>query len=190
MYVSPQQVNLQVPYEIASASQAALVVTSSEENFSESQSWPVIPRNPVAFLTHTALSQLCAAELTGFHLGAPLPLFPVALNSDGSQNSCTNPAAPGSIVRIFLDGLGITSPAPLTGSINASPGVPLNLPIAELSGSGITIASAAAAVGSISGVWQLDLRIPSGAFGATPVLLSVDSVPSRDSLAIWVSSGT
>lgn len=44
-----------------------------------------------------------------------------ALNQDGSINSETNPAAPGSIVSIFATGLGTITPAPPDGSLVGFP---------------------------------------------------------------------
>jgi uncharacterized protein (TIGR03437 family) len=47
-------------------------------------------------------------------------LLPLAINSDGSINSCSNPAAPGSTVTIFLNGLGVTTPSQATGAVDPS----------------------------------------------------------------------
>src|SRR5581483_2834316 len=47
-------------------------------------------------------------------------LQPLALNADGTQNNCANPAAPGSTVTVFLNGFGVTSPAQTTGGISSS----------------------------------------------------------------------
>jgi uncharacterized protein (TIGR03437 family) len=91
------------------------------------------------------------------------------------------------VVRIFLAGLGVTVPAPVTGAVNTAPGVPLNLPITFVNGLAATVTSAIEAPGSISGVWQIDITIPANETGAIPVSLSVDSVPVRDTnLTIWM----
>jgi uncharacterized protein (TIGR03437 family) len=98
-----------------------------------------------------------------------------------------NRAPAGSVVRIFLAGLGVTAPAPVTGSVNPNPGTPLNLPITLGGGLAATVVSAVALPGSISGVWQVDVRMPANLYGAVPLSLSVDSVPVRDTnLAIWM----
>jgi uncharacterized protein (TIGR03437 family) len=116
--------------------------------------------------------------------GQPLPL---AFNSDGSRNTCSNPAIVGSVVRIFLAGLGVTVPAPVTGSVNPNPGIPLNLPITFSDGLAASVVSAVALPDSISGVWQVDVRMPSYQAGAVSVSLLVDSVPVRDTnLTIWM----
>ena len=186
MYVSPQQVNIQVPYAIAGAAQVNLILTSSDLGFSESNTLPVVARNPVVFLDLVppiASIETCALSMN--YSGGPLP---VAFNSDGSQNTCSNPAAPGSVVQVFLAGLGLAAPAPVTGSINTTPAASLNLPITFGGGLGATVASATAAPGSIAGVWQVDIRMPTNVYGAVAVSLSVDSVPVRDmNFTIWVN---
>jgi uncharacterized protein (TIGR03437 family) len=70
--------------------------------------------------------------------------------------------------------------------VNPSPGIPLNLPITFGGGLAAAVVSAVALPGSISGVWQVDLRMPANQTGAIPVSLLVDSVPVRDTnLTIW-----
>ena len=183
MYVSPQQINVQAPYEVANAAQAILTLTSSQMNESDSRTLPVTARSPVAFLDTVTSLASANCYLGGFYSGTPLPL---AFNSDGSRNTCSNPASVGSVVRLFLAGLGVTAPAPGTGSINPNPGTPLNLPITFGNNLPAAVVSAVALPGSISGVWQVDVRM-TGDTGAIPVSLLVDSVPVRDTnLTIWM----
>jgi uncharacterized protein (TIGR03437 family) len=185
LYVSPEQINVQVPYEIANSPQASLILTSSEMNLSDSRTLPVIARNPVAFLdTVTPLAVAiagCEMDVSFYGVGP----FPLAFNSDGSRNTCSNPARSGSVVRIFLAGLGVTVPTPVAGSINPNPGIPLNLAVTIGNGSAATVVSATAVPGSISGVWEVDVRLlPSLVIGM--ISLVVDSVPVRDTnLTIW-----
>jgi uncharacterized protein (TIGR03437 family) len=187
LYVSPQQINVQAPYEIAGASLATLTLTSQQISASDSRTLPVIARNPVAFLdTVTPPASLSYCLLNGLAYKGESEPLPLAFNSDGSRNACANPALVGSVVRIFLDGLGVTVPAPVTGSVNPNPGTPLNLPITFGGGLAATVVSAIALPGSISGVWQVDVRMPDQD-GAIPVSLFVDSVPVRDTnFTIWM----
>jgi uncharacterized protein (TIGR03437 family) len=61
-----------------------------------------------------------------------------------------------------------------------------NLPITFGGGLAATVVSAVALPGSISGVWQVDVRMPANLYGAVSVSLFVDSVPIRDTnLTIW-----
>ncbi len=185
LYVSQQQINVQAPYEIAASSQATVTVASSEFNQLDSASLLVTARNPSAFLDDTSPSSAVCEISGGQQYAGGAIAF--ALNSDGSQNTCTNPAAAGSLVSIFLNGLGLSVPTPVTGSINASPGTPLNLPVTLLAGTTATVVSAVAPPGSISGVWQVNVLTATSPTGAIALSLAVDSIPLRDgTLTIWV----
>jgi uncharacterized protein (TIGR03437 family) len=186
LYVSPQQVNFQTPFEIAGAAQANIAFASTQLNISDSRTLPIVASNPVAFLdTVTQLSSLtsCFGSLD-YVTGGALPL---AFNADGTRNGCTTPAAPGSVVTLFLAGLGVTSPAQVTGAIAPGPAVPLNLTIgATAEGLAAAVVSAFAPPGLISGVWQVGVRLPANLTGALPLSISVGGVPVRDaSLLVW-----
>jgi uncharacterized protein (TIGR03437 family) len=183
LYVGTQQINFQAPFEIAGAEQANIAFASTQLNLSDSLTLPIVALNPAAFLLTSTPPSPSNCPLDGYlYGGGP---FPLAFNADGSPNACTNPAAPGSVVTIFLNGLGVTSPAPVTGAVTPYPGVPLNLPITLLDGNQ-SVVSAGAASGSISGVWQVGIRIANES-GGVPVALSVDGIPLRDApLTIWV----
>jgi len=186
LYVSEQQVNVQVPYEIAGSPQTNVTLTYSDVNgnsVSDSRTLGVVASNPVAFL-----SQPSTVNQT----------FPLTLNTDGTVNSPTNPAAAGSVVTIFVDGLGLTSPPPITGLVNTSPVAPQSLPLvvtSYCSGTSCypapTFVSAGSATGSISGVTQVQLLAPAnphpgGAFQAI-FSLSAGSTAVRDmNLSFWV----
>jgi len=146
-----------------------------------------VASNPVAFIdTATSLASLASCPLINglSFTGGPEPL---AFNADGTRNSCANPTPPGSVVQILLDGLGVTSPAQATGAITPDPGQPLNLPFTFAGGLPATVVSASAVPGSISGVWQVAIRMPTNQTGAVSVSPSVNGVPVRDtSLTVWV----
>jgi len=72
-----------------------MTLTSSHVNESDSRTLAVTARNPVAFLdTVTPLASVDLSSncrLDGYaYGGGPLPL---AFNSDGTRNTCSNPAA-------------------------------------------------------------------------------------------------
>lgn len=188
--ISEQQINFQAPYEIAGSPRTNLTVTYADANgnsVSDSRTLNVAASNPVAFLSQT--SQQSFVNQT----------FPLTLNSDGSINSQSNPAAAGSVITMFLDGLGLTSPPPVTGMVNSSPSVPLKLPVTvtpDCTGTSCypapTFVSAGSLAGSISGVIQVQLRAPakSQPGGASQAIfsLSVDSAAVRDmNLSFWVN---
>jgi uncharacterized protein (TIGR03437 family) len=152
LYTGTRQINVQAPFEIAGATQASIAFADTQLNLSDSQTLPIVAINPAAFLDDgVALSSLSNCRLNGAqYSGGPIPL---AFNADGTRNSCTNPALPGSEVQIFLEGLGVAPFPQATGAITPSPGTPLNLPITFGGGLPATVVSAFAAPGSISGVW-------------------------------------
>jgi uncharacterized protein (TIGR03437 family) len=186
LYVSEQQVNFQVPYEIAGSPQTNVTLTYSDVNgnsISDSRTLGVVASNPVAFLSQPVTED---------------QNYPLTLNADGTVNSQTNPAAAGSVVTIFLDGLGLTSPPPLTGLVNVNASTPLNLPVAvtpfcvgTYCNPAPAFLSAGSLVGSISGVTQVQLRAPSNpnpSYALQAVFsLSAGSTPVRDmNLSFWV----
>ncbi len=121
LYTSGIQINLQVPYEISGQSQVTMLVTSqfASKPLSESYILAVVARQPSLFLSRAAYAGpiFGTAACNGQTLEG---LQPLALNADGTLNSCANPATPGSTVTIFLNGMGVTSPAQLTGAVSAS----------------------------------------------------------------------
>ena len=114
-------------------------------------------------------------------------VFHLALNANGTANSQNNPAAAGSVVTLFIDGLGLTSPP-----------APLNLPLAvtpycdgTFCYPAPTFVSASPAPGSISGVTQVQLLAPANPHPASAfeVVFSLSEGPTavRDTnLSFWV----
>jgi uncharacterized protein (TIGR03437 family) len=189
LYLSEQQINFQTPYELSGAPQANLVLTYADvngNNVSDSRTLDVAASSPVAFIPELA-PQAFPAENS-----------PLALNSDGTVNSTSNPAASGSKVTIFLDGLGVTSPAPATGAVTTGSSIPLNVPLTITPYcSGTTCypvpvsAVASTLPGSISGVTQVQLVMPANPYPPAPFQvifsLSAGSVAVRDlNLSLWV----
>lgn len=88
-----------------------------------------------------------------------------AWNQDGSLNSSGNPAAPGSVVAMFLTGAGQTTPAGVDGFVNTDPNslAAVALPIRSLiGGKPATVAYAGNSVGFVSGIVQVNLTVPAG----------------------------
>jgi len=120
LYASGDQINLQVPYEIAGQTQVTMQVSSQSVTPAVSESYilGVVARQPAAFVSEASFADTFfdAATCNGQTVAGVEAL---ALNADGSVNSCTNPAAPESTVMVFLDGMGVTAPAQATGAISA-----------------------------------------------------------------------
>ncbi|HYL78058.1 MAG TPA: cellulase family glycosylhydrolase [Bryobacteraceae bacterium] len=114
----------------------------------------------------------------------------VAANQDGSLNSTTMPAAPGSIVVLYATGYGQTSPPGVNGRPSqipeAQPAQPVSL---SIDGNPAEILYAAEAPGFV-GLLQIDARVPGAASGskprAVPVLLRVGIQSSIAGVTIWV----
>ncbi|HXS96079.1 MAG TPA: IPT/TIG domain-containing protein [Candidatus Limnocylindrales bacterium] len=181
LYTSATQINLQVPYEVAGQAQAAMQVSSREGSpgFSESYMLGVAEREPGVFVWPASftgpLADRAMCNGQGF-----AGLQPLAFNADGSMNTCTNPAAPGSMVTVFLNGVGVTAPAEATGMVIAST-LPVSPSALLVPGSGPAAPLATLTVaGAISGVVQA--RIPAA---ATSMVVQLE-VSSPTAPAYWV----
>jgi len=85
-----------------------------------------------------------------------------ALNQDGTVNSASNPAAPGSVVVLFGSGAGDMDPPAETGAVVSSSPLPRVIaPVSvEFAGETAEVLYAGAAPGLVSGVLQVNARIP------------------------------
>ncbi len=185
LYVSEQQINFQAPYDIAGSPETNVTVTYSDvsgNSVSDVRPVAVVASNPVAFLSQSSIVN---------------QTFPLTLNADGTVNSQTHPATAESVVSIFLNGLGVTSPSPVTGLVNTNPSIPLNLPLVVTPycvgtcSPAPAFVSAGSLAGSISGVTQVQLRAPSNPHPAAAFQvifsLSAGSTAVRDmNLSFWV----
>jgi uncharacterized protein (TIGR03437 family) len=191
LYTSGIQINLQVPYEIASQTQVTMRVSSqlAATPVSESYILGVVSLQPSVFLSGSNFALPMFGELAcnGTVYAGPQAL---AVNQDGSVNSCTNPARPGSIVSFFVNGLGATSPGLATGAINTTPPVAITPAVLSATGFALQI-STVAAPGAISSVAETSVQLYSKGF-SFPLLqvpLVVNGVQTREqSTYIWVTT--
>jgi uncharacterized protein (TIGR03437 family) len=105
LYVSASQINVAVPEPLASKAVAPLqtstVMQLTVNGASVQRQFPFAASNLNLFADLSANLIPCSAaevDANGFQ--------PVALNADGSRNSCTNPARYGSSVSFFVHGVG------------------------------------------------------------------------------------
>jgi uncharacterized protein (TIGR03437 family) len=84
----------------------------------------------------------------------------VALNADGTLNDCTNPAVAGSVVTVFLNGVGPVKPVQPTGVITSGPVVALTPAVDANAGPSILALSTSTVAGAITGVGQVKLQLP------------------------------
>ena len=156
LFESPHQLNVQVPFEVAGQGTATINIQNAGVSQPIATSTvPVLAASPSIFEV-PADSVGCTATYLG-------QLVTLALNQDGTVNGCSNPAKAGSTITIFVDGIGVTSPAQETGNVVSS-ATPLN-PQPTFSAPPPTLVLAEALVGSISGVYAFQIQVPgSGAY--------------------------
>ncbi len=182
LYVSGRQVNLQAPYEIAKDD---TVVVSK---LGESRTYRVQAWQPAPFLRgDPELTCNGAAPAAPGGVSYPRCFLSVgALNDDGALNTCATPAAPGSLVTVFLNGVGVAGTSLRSGFV--TPGdaiIPLALPVALDPPVGWD--SAQLQPGAVSSVWALRIRGPGTTAGFSSVRVTVDGVPAAGGpLTVWV----
>jgi uncharacterized protein (TIGR03437 family) len=186
LYSSSQQINVQVPYEIAGAStvQMQVVSTQIQNPVSETRTLGVVARQPAIFLSPAAL----ASPLPGWSTcggAAEFGQAALALNADGTVNDSTNPAVAGSAVTVFLGGFGAATPALATGAIAPGPAVALSPSLDPgYPFTGTTVIATKSLPGSITGVAQVQLQA-----GGQSVLLNgptLAGTPLRErAILIW-----
>lgn len=156
LYVGSNQINFQVPFE-APMNYAA---------------FPAVQVNGPSGTLTVLTNALPAIGL--FY--AATPPYAAALNQDGSVNSATNPAQPGSIVSLF--GTGEVFESGADGTI-ATGSAPLSQPdnrfqVFDSFGNELTLLYAGAAPGLIDGVFQLNVQLPPQDLDPTLTLHSVN----------------
>lgn len=161
-FVSPSQINAQMPYEVSSGQQASVVVADS----AGSSAGAPVTVNPVApglfqFGNNRAIVQ----------------------NPDGGLNDSNHPANTGDVVVAYLTGQGQVDNFVPTGQI--APTSPLSRPVrsvdATVGGRQADILFAGLTPGLI-GVLQVNLRVPNLNSGDYPVVVRVGGVPSPSAL--------
>lgn len=159
-FVSPNQINAQVPYETA-AGDAQVFVVRGGDTFSAPTTLRVGRVSPGIFVTS---------------LGAA-----VLKNANFSLVSATNPAAADEVLSIFGAGLGAVTPAVPSGAF--APAGPIALtaepPTVTVGGRDATVLASALAPGFV-GLYQVAIRMPQGvAAGNQPVILTIGGVRSN-----------
>lgn len=173
VYVSANQINAVVPYEVATLSTASVVVMNNSTNSATFQV-NITPTAPAIF----------SEGSNGSGQGA-------ILNQNLSVNNASNQAAPGSVIAIYATGEGQTTPAGVTGSVTPSTGSSFPKPVlpvtVTIGGQPATVLYAGEAPGFVSGVLQVNAMIPSGIGGGNqPVVLTIGGVASPNVITVAV----
>jgi uncharacterized protein (TIGR03437 family) len=173
-YAGPGQVNAVVPYEVASAT-AANVVVVYQGNASATFAIPVAAARPGIF-THTG---------SGTGQGA-------ILNQDQSVNGVLSPAARGSWISIYATGEGVTTPPGVDGRVSGYKGTPLPKTKAACSatigGQTANVNYCGEAPYFTAGVLQVNAQVPDSISpgSSVPVTITVGGVTSQANVTIVV----
>jgi uncharacterized protein (TIGR03437 family) len=137
-------------------------------------------------LTVTVDGQKSNSVLVGVAPSAPYVLSIV--NQDGRINSAAHPAPQGSVVTLYVTGLGLTSPLSQDGSVSAPP---LPVPAAGVSvfiqeEGPIQPQFVAAADGLIAGITQINVQIPVGTYPSNPNTVIVNVLVNDGSGQIYI----
>jgi uncharacterized protein (TIGR03437 family) len=164
-YVSPTQVNFQVPWELAGAAQVTLTVTVNGQS-SAPQAVNLAPVSPAIF----------SINASGSGQGAILNTSQLLVNS-------TNPAAPASTaIEIFATGLGPVNNQPPTGTATPLDGQATTTmsPNVTIGGISTQVLFSGLAPG-LTGVYQVNAAVPLGILpgSAVPVVISIGGSTSN-----------
>jgi trimeric autotransporter adhesin len=171
IYASATQINAIVPYEVAGRAGTRVSV--------------IVNKTPSAELLFS-VADTSPAIFTGTENGSGQGAI---VNQNGTVNSTNNPAAPGSTVSIYGTGGGQTDPPGVTGSVTTgTPPFPVlaATPVSvTIGGQNAQIEYAGAAPGLVSGVLQVNVKIPTNAgSGAVPIVVSVGGVNSQANVTV------
>jgi uncharacterized protein (TIGR03437 family) len=172
LYVSADQINAVAPFGLAGKT-----TTQIQLEYGQIKSEPLNVRvtglNPGIFTIDSSGSGQAAV-----------------LNEDGSVNSSTNPANPGSIVVLFATGAGLLDPQPEDGAVTRGtpPQAPSTLAYVGAGCMGEVLYSGSAPE-LVAGAIQINIRLPDdprcGA-GNVPVLLLIGGAPTQQLATVSV----
>jgi uncharacterized protein (TIGR03437 family) len=172
IYVQANQSAAVVPFDIAAFGQTtAQVQVQMNDTISPAFSVPVSATMPGVF----------SADSSGSGQGA-------IQNSDGSLNSAKNPAAAGSVIVLYLSGLGAMNPAEADGSLTPVP-VPvlLNSATVSIGGKPAKIVYQGPAPEAIAGLYQINCFVPDGTpSGNAAVVVTSAAIQSQAKLTVAV----
>ena len=169
-YVQENQINAQARATFPNSGKVELVVnpgTDAEKRFTVG-TYPTVETQP-AFFTYNGTS-VAAKFLDGSIVANPAVI------------AGARAARPGEIVQLFLTGLGVTNPVYQEGEINPGPTPLTHGVVVEINGQALEapdILYAGLAGQAISGLYQINIRIPAGvAAGDRPITVRVAGLSS------------
>jgi uncharacterized protein (TIGR03437 family) len=173
LYTSDGQVSVVVPFALAGHPTTTLQV-EYDAQVSDPLLLPVAASSPGIF----------TSDASGRGQAA-------VLNQDYSVNSATRPAARGSVIIVYATGAGQTIPVSEDGRIVGSDVLPAPVQSvsARVAGLNADVLYGGAAPGLVSGVLQVNVRIPDApdVAGPVPLLISVGTTPSQAGVIVWIA---
>ena len=188
LYVSTNQVTAQVPYEVTIGSGIAVVLTNGTNP-------------PANFTVTTAAAAPGVFTANGSGTGQAAAINTSASTGAVTLNSTTNPAKIGDTVSLYLTGEGNYNTSLLPGAVNTNTGfiVPATIsplpeisptPTVQIGGVDATAGVSYAGVvpGSIIGVLQINVAVPTGSStgAAVPVAVSIGGNSTQSGVTINV----
>ncbi len=168
LYVSSTQISAAVPYGIAGRA-STIVQVEYKGTLS----------NPINLRVAEAQPGIFTLDPGG--QGA-------ILNQDGTTNSVTNGAEPGSVISFYGTGEGQTSPAGVTGGLISST---LSHPVAGVSvtvgGEPATVTYAGSAPGTLAGFLQVNVQLPTDLTRGAPARLVLKVGTAQSQNGVFVS---
>jgi len=157
LYVGPNQIDLQVPFEIGWSNALSPQISVQ-----------------VILPSGTLVMQFAESQSLGLFTNGGGP-YAAALNQDGTVNSAANPAPAGSVVSLFGTGASVAGSADGALASAATPFSQEWFQIEAITGDGVgtNVLYAGAAPGLIDGVFQLNVQLP--VWAANPFRLMLSS---------------
>jgi uncharacterized protein (TIGR03437 family) len=159
-FVSPLQINAQVPFEVAAGPQPVVVTTAGG-----------VSTTFTATVASAAPSIFVDANGTGA----------IVKNSDFSVITANNKATAGDIIVIYSTGLGQVTPAAITGVLLKPPATGFNntgTVTVTIGGTNAAVIYSIASPG-FAGLYQTAVTVPSGVTGSAAVVLSSGTTKSN-----------
>ena len=163
-FVSPGQINFQIPYATPTSGTVNVVVTNNG-------------------LVSNTFQLAMAPASPGLYT------YPAVQNGDGTLNSAQNPAAPNTVAVVYLTGLGAVTPAVSDGNTTSGTAVPVAGFNATLAGQPVALLYLGLTPGVV-GFGQANIQIPGGlAAGSYPFVVTIGG-RSSGSATIYVGTNT
>jgi uncharacterized protein (TIGR03437 family) len=175
IYVSATQINVIVPWEVAGRAQTDITVLYNGST-STGVKYNVVNATPAFYTLNSTGAGQASALNSNYSINGPAAGVVV-----GGNTIPTTPAAAGSEIAIYGTGGGVTNPGGTDGTVTPItqlyPLLNASSVTATIGGQPATVYFVGAAPGEVTGVFQVNLQVPTGVSGnALPVAIIIDGV--------------